>query len=715
MKQFLLISIFLAHTFAVVAEEGMYPLSEIHKLNLKAKGFKISAKEIYNPDGISLVTASVNVGGCSGSFISQEGLIITNHHCAFGAVQQASTLEHDYVTNGMLARTRAEEIPAKGLTCRVIDSYRDVSKEVLAGITDTVDAMDRTKFIEQKIKAIVANTETQNKTIRAEVAEMFAGRTYILFQYKMIKDIRLVYVPPRSIGEFGGEEDNWVWPRHTGDFSFLRAYVGKDGSFAEYSSENIPYTPKKFFKVNPNGVDENDLVFILGYPGRTFRHQTSFYLAYENDIRLPYIQQRYAWMIAQMENAGKNNPEAALMLTSRIKSLANVEKNYRGKLKGFQNIPLLENKRDDERRLQAFIASDAARTKKYGDVLKEIQSVYEEIRSDAQRANILSQISGSAIALSVATSTLKLADQKQKPDLEREPAYMNRNLAALKQHALLSLHNCYAPIDKLFLREILFDAARLPKNKRIAALDTLINGTDTLGSITRFVDSAFVRTKFFDTAFAARALEMKPDEIQKLNDPLLEFARALLPELDAQRNTTRMRDGVLNKYSAKLVEVKQEWMKTDFIPDANSTLRMTFGRVRGYNPADATYFSPITTMRGVIEKNNSGNAEYAAPKQLLEEYKKKNFRRYKHSKLNDVPVAILYDCDTTGGNSGSPVLNAYGELIGVNFDRTFEATVNDYAWNQNYSRSIAVDIRYVLWVTETIGGAGFLLHEMGVQ
>ncbi len=689
------------------AEEGMYPLSEIHKLNLKSKGFKITAKDIYNPNGISLVDASVNVGGCSASFISEEGLIITNHHCVFGAVQQASTVQNDYITKGFIARGREQEIPAKGLTARIIDSYRDVSKEVLLGISDTTDPVERTKIIEKNSKVLVADVEKKQFGVTASVAEMFAGKTYVLFINKVIKDIRLVYVPPRSVGEFGGENDNWVWPRHTGDFSFLRAYVSIDGSPAEYSSANVPFKPKNHFKVNPNGIEENDLVFILGYPGRTFRHQTSYYLEYERDIRLPFTQKRNAWMMAQMEAVGKNNPEIALALTARIKSLANVEKNYRGKLKGMNNLPIIQNKQKEEEALQHYINADPVRKQEYGDVLSGIQSVYTEIRTDAQRGNILSNIIGSSTLLTIGNSLLKLVDERQKPDSARQSAYMEKNLSALKQSYLSSLRSFNRTIDQLFLHEILKDATALTNDQTIESVASLKN-------IRQFIDSTFATTQLTDSAFITKAFMMTPEQLKQINDPMIEFARTLSPEIEFQNTINRKRTGELNRLSAKLVTVKEAWKKLDFIPDANSTLRMTFGRIRGFSPSDATYFSPITTLNGVIEKS-SDEPEYNTPQKIRDLVKKKEYGRYKNKKLNDVPVNILYDMDTTGGNSGSPVLNANGELIGVNFDRAFEATINDYAWNESYSRSIAVDIRYVLWNVEKVGEADFLLKEIGIK
>ena len=327
-------SLFLFLNNAAFTDEGMWPISEIHKLNLQSKGLEISTTEIYNPEGISLIDGICKINGCTGSFVSPDGLILTNHHCAFGAIQDASSKENDYIKNGFLAQNRSQEIEARGYTVRITESYRDVSNNVLSAVSDTMDLAERTKAIEKKIKEIVKETEKQHPGKRAEVAEMFIGKTYVLFSYTYLKDVRLVYAPPRSIGEFGGEIDNWMWPRHTGDFSFMRVYVAPNGSPAEYSPHNKPYHPKKHLQVCPSGVNEEDFVFIFGYPGRTFRHRTSYYLAYQEQIRMPYVEQLYNWQISVMEKISENNRTLALKHLSRIKGRSNTTKNYRGRLNG---------------------------------------------------------------------------------------------------------------------------------------------------------------------------------------------------------------------------------------------------------------------------------------------------------------------------------------------------------------------------------------------
>jgi hypothetical protein len=695
-----------------LADEGMYPISEIHKLNLRVKGLRIDPKAIYNPNGIGLIDAIVQLSGCTGSFISSDGLILTNHHCAFGAVQAASTKENDFVTNGFLAQTRQEEIQARGISARILESYRDVSKDVMSVVNDKMELADRTKAIDKRIKEIVAETEKKYPGKRAEVSEMFAGKTYVLFLSTMLRDVRLVYVPPRSIGEFGGENDNWVWPRHTGDFSFLRAYAAPDGSSSEYSTNNVPYHPKKFLKVNPAGVDEGDFTFILGYPGRTFRHRTSHYLAYEENNRMPYVADLFDWQISTMEAMGKNDRAIALKHDTRIKGLANTMKNYRGKLLGMKRMHLVANKQSEEQLLQHFIDSDPQRKALYGTVLEEIGKVYREMSAHAASELVLDNLRSISTLLGLGFTIYESSLELQKPDLDRLPAYMERNLANTKQGSRQALRNYYEPTDKAFLKHVLMQALALPENQRIDAIDRQFSARSEQ-EIDQTINSAFAQTKLADPEALVAAFGKPVGEIDQIEDSIVRAAKMMYPSYQKLREVRQRREGALSKLSALLVDVKQQYEKTNFIPDANSTLRLTFGRIKGYSPVDATYYKPITTLAGVIEKT-TGKDPYATPQKVLDLYKAKDFGKYKNAKLKDVPVAILYDMDTTGGNSGSPVMNAKGELVGVNFDRAYEATINDYAWSESYSRSIAVDIRYVLWVTEKVGGATHILKELGL-
>lgn len=693
------------------AAEGMYPINAIHQLDLPAAGLEIPVSEIYNPDSLSLVSAIVKLGGCTGSFVSPQGLILTNHHCAFYAAQAASDAEHDYLHDGFIARTRAEEIPAQGFTVRITEAYRDISAELLSVVSDTMNLMTRAEKIKEKKKEMIKSAEAEFPGKKIEISEMFAGHTYVLFVYTYLKDIRLVYVLPPSIGEFGGDVDNWEWPRHTGDFAFMRAYVAPDGSSAEFSKENVPYQPQRFLQVAAEGVNENDFVFLLGYPGRSYRHRTSHFLAFEQEFRLPYTQHFYEWKIGVMQAAGQNDRAVAIQHAARIQSLSNAEKNYRGKLKSFRRLQVLAAKRTEEARLQAFIESDSLRREKYGSVLQEIGEVYADQRETAESEFLLDQLKKSVEIIYLADFVKKAATELSKPDEDRAGKFKSKNWTATLNNLKVRLKNFHEPTDRIFFKEILQRMAQLPEKAKIQELAEI---TESEKSIAEFLQKAYSKTRLKKKDNLLEILKQPPEVIRKIEDPFVDLLKKLEPAQDRVKQRKENRKGALDKLYARLLEAKQEFLQTDFVPDANRTLRFTYGHVRGYSPADAIHFSPITTVTGLLEKN-TGTAPFAVPERMVELVENEKFGRFAHPDLGRVPVALLYDTDTTGGNSGSPIFNARGQLVGVNFDRSFEATINDYTWSPELSRSIGVDIRYILWVTQKFGGADFLLKEMQVE
>ncbi len=594
---------------------------------------------------------------------------------------------------------------------RVTEDYRDVSAEVLAAVTNDMSALERQKAIDKRAKELEAAAEKDSKGLRAEVAEMFAGKTYVLFLYTYLKDVRLVFAPPQSVGNFGGEADNWEWPRHTGDFSFMRAYTAPDGTSATFAKENVPYKPKRFVQVEPQGVVENDVVFLLGYPGRTARHKTASFLKFEQTVRLPTIVGLYQWQIDVMTKAGAQDRSVEIKQASRMRSLGNVEKRSRGQLQGLLRAGIVPQREQQEKQLQSFIDSDPARKLKYGNLLRDIQAVYQEMSEEAPLDLLMTQLRTACRSASFGYFVYDAAVERTKPNLDRESAYMDRNYAESVQKLKVSMSDFHAPIDETLLAGTLQRLSKVPAAHEIPSLKPLLSDPKKIDALAAMLIS---KTKLGELGFIESCLNQSPDQLAKTEDPLLKLIVELHPTFVKLREKDKAHEGRLGQLYGPLIEIKQKFLERDFIPDANGTLRLTSGRVRSYSPADAIIKTPITTLRGVIEKT-TGTDPFITPDAVVEKYKAGTDRRFRSKELDDVPVAILYDTDTTGGNSGSPIFDSRGRLVGVNFDRCFEATINDFAWNSNYSRSIGVDIRYVLWITGVAYGAEHLLTEMGVK
>ncbi len=712
----IIFSLILSFSFllAKAPEEGQYPLSEIKKLDLQKAGLLISRDDIYNPNGISLIDALVKVNGCTGSFVSPEGLIITNHHCAFAGVNAASTPEHNYLEDGFLAQSREKEINAKGYKVKITESYEDVSKIILDAVVGVDDLEERTKLVKKKMRELGEEATDKKNSIEASVSEMFAGQSYILFKYRIIEDVRLVYVPPRTIGEFGGESDNWVWPRHTGDFTFMRAYVAPDGSSAEYSKDNVPYKPKKHLEVNAKGVDEGDFAFVLGYPGRTYRNQPSQFIKFQYTYQLPYISSLYDWTIKLIEAKTEVDEKMELAYSTHIKRLSNTMKNYKGKIQGLRNTQLLKTKQMEEAEIIKFIRTNPVVNDNYKNLFRDLENVYSK-KFELAEANLwFGSLNRLSDDFKLARFIIQYAEEKEKSNSERKTSFKDENI----EKSISKFDNTFKismkSIEKELLIKMLSDAQNFSNSSKIVAIENNLGDQTDKKSISEFVEKNFLSVQITNRDNFDELLKLSIDELKELDNPLIKFSFELHEQYKSIRSENDKIDGALSKLLPQFNEVKKEWKNKLFIPDANGTLRLTYGYIKGYSPKDAIYSSPITTLKGVIEKSYLGS-EYAIPKKLKELYDNKDFGMFYNPKLKSIPVGILYNMDTTGGNSGSPILDANGKLIGVNFDRAYEATINDFAWNDAYSRSIGVDIRYVLWITQKLGGADFLLKEMGVN
>ncbi len=695
-------------------DEGMFPLSELKNIDLQKVGLKIQPIDLYNPNGVSLMDAIVRVGGCTGSFISEDGLIITNHHCAFSFVAAISDTAHDYINNGYLAKNRNDEAQAKGLECKITASYEDVSGRVLQGTQNTNNPLERLDIIAQNVKQITSEENIINKGLQCEISEMFTGRTYVLFRYKLLKDVRLVYVPARSIGEYGGEKDNWVWPRHSGDFAILRAYVAPDGSAANYAINNVAYKPIKHLKVNPKGVKENDFVFVLGYPGRTYRHQPASFYKYHEQYMLKYISNLYDWQIEKMEELGIGNRTLQIKYSAKIKSLANVTKNYKGKLQGFKRSKLTDKKYDDEEQLQAYINNDSKLKTQYGNVIPNINNLYDEIIKFAPRNLWFDQIYAVAPVLNIAATinNYKQAYYALKTDSARAD-FKTKQWQRIKNAVYAQTAKYDETFESAALQKMILDAQTFNSQNEIKAITHFTHKIKDNNALQNKITNLYKHTKLKDAAYITALVNSDLEKLFKVNDGIIKFSAELNTELNFYDEQDRKREGQLNQLMAKYVDAKSLFKQKQFIPDANATLRFTYGTVKGYYPNDANYNTPFTTLKGVIEKED--NTDYELLQIVKDLYANKDFGSLMHPDLNDLPINFLYNLDTTGGNSGSPVMNAWGELIGVNFDRAYTATINDYAWNESYSRSVGCDIRYVLWVIQKVAKANYLINEMGVK
>jgi len=694
------------------AQEGMWLLTQINQLDLNKKGLQIGVSDVYSKDKPSVSDAIVQLGGGTASFVSKDGLLITNHHVAFTALQRASSVNSDYLINGFLATKRSDEIKAPGYKARLLLEMKDVTGEVLEAAKGITDPTEKNKKINEKISKMTDAITKDKDDLDASVSQMYNGKQYILYIHKIFKDIRIVYAPPSSIGNYGGETDNWMWPRHTGDFSFLRVYCASDGSGKEYATDNVPYHPKVWLKVAKDFLKDGDFNFIIGYPGQTTRYRSSTSVYWNEHNNYPFAIKNFQEIIDLCDQLTKGNHEAQLKVASLTKGLANVMKNYQGKVDGMKKTHFYEKKLEFEKEFVKWANGKPGTKTKYADILAKEKAEYVVLEGTKDRDNVFGILQGlSGTPLSVAQQSIYFAQEREKPEDERKPGFSEEAIDQNIEGLQYTYANYFEPVEKALMVRTLKMANELPHNQRITGLEYIFN--DHSNTVEQFVDKAFKASKLVDMNFAKSLFKKSTKELKDLNDPFINMAFSIDPIATEIQNTNE-------KFAANVTDIRKvyldglyEWKGTNMYPDANGTKRFTWGKVRGYRPADAVWYYPFTTLEGVVEKNTDIEP-FNAPAQLADLYNKKDLGKWFNPALKDVPVAFLNQCDITGGNSGSPVLNAKGEICGVAFDGNYESMISDWQYDYALQRCINVDIHYVLFITEKVGKAGFLLDEMGV-
>jgi len=694
------------------ADEGMWMPHQMKNLNLRSLGLQMNPDDLYKKDGTGLMSAVVNLGGGTGEFVSPDGLILTNHHVAYSAIQRASSKEKDYINIGFLALTRGEEIPAQGYQAGVLLGYEDVTAKVNAYFKPGMTPRQRFDAFDKAQKDLIAQGEKAGSDLRCVLASMYSGNFYYFYTFKQIRDVRLVYAPPLDLGNFGGETDNWMWPRHTCDFSFLRAYVAPDGTAADYSPSNIPYKPKVWLRASLDGFKEGDFTFVMGYPGRTYRNYALPELKADTENMAKRIKD-FQDLIRFYEDAGKADKEVEIRYASQVRSLYNGLKNMQGKLEGFQKYDLVAKKAVQEKELLDWINADPARAKKFGGAPAALEAFLARQKAFGARTELLNGIFSGSTVLSQAYNILRAVDELQKPDKDRVPAYQERNLPRLKQGIQLAERGYVFATDREFLKWTIkrLKASHPDESKWPASLKGMVAGAEP--EVGSRIDGMYAQTSLGNAAKRLELLGLKPTQLAAVDDPFLKLAAEMEKELKIVREESKGmgREGADLKmaYEAAILEMK----KGTYPPDANGTIRFTYGPVLGYQPRDAVAYLPQTTVKGVIEKETS-ELPFKVPAKIKDLWKAKDFGRYADTRLGDIPVCFLNTTNITGGNSGSPTLNSKGEQIGIIFDMTYESVVGDYYIIPELQRSISVDIRYVLFVTEKFSGATHIIKEMGL-
>lgn len=701
------------------ADEGMWMPQQLPQVakQLKAAGLKL------DPQSLTKLTefpmgAIVSLGGCSASFVSPMGLVATNHHCVYDSVARNSTPANNILANGFLAKTLAEELPASpGSRIFVTTEVTNVSDKIINTEVAKLTGKARIDAMEKNQKTMIAACEKE-AGFRCSIPSFYGGLEFYLIRQMEIKDVRLVHAPAEGVGKFGGDTDNWMWPRHTGDYGFYRAYVGKDGKPAEYSKDNVPYAPKHVLKLAKDGLKEGDFVMVLGYPGRTNRHRLPSEISYTFDFDYPNFVKNSGQTLAIIANETKDNKDANLKYAGRVANINNYYKNRQGMLDSYAGSDILERKTKEHADLKAWVNANPKNKAEFAADIAAIEEIYNKRDARAKKESFLA--SSSPRFLDTARTLYRLAHEKAKPDAERRTGFQTRDLPRFKA-GIDGVERSYdEKVDKALVLNSLVKYAAAPAAERNANFDNAMGIKDGMSKeqLKALLDTMYAGSQFGDKAFRSAWLNKSVEEFKASNDSFIKAAVAMYDEAMKREAADLETMGNTQKAYASYMKAKIAYMKSKgqaVYPDANSTLRVTFGKVasRPFG-ADGTTWTAFTTVKGVAAKA-TGTGEFNAPANQLAAIKAKNFGNYVDPLLKTVPVNYLATLDITGGNSGSAALNAKGEFIGLAFDGTLDSIIADWDYNKASSRSIQVDLRYMLWQMKHVDKADNLLKEMGAE
>jgi hypothetical protein len=681
---------------------------------LKRLGLAIDPALLSDPKS-SLLASVVNLNGCSASFVSADGLVVTNHHCATGALQKNSTPTANLLKSGILAKTRADERSSgPGSRLSVLSKMTEVTEQVRPALLKVTDDRARTLELERLQKELVANCEQGRRDVRCGFVSLYEGLRYFVIETLELRDVRIVYAPAESIGNFGGEVDNWRWPRHCGDVAFFRAYVGKDGLPADYSPDNVPYRPAAHLKLATSALSEGDLVLVTGYPGHTSLLTPAVEMRQIETLVYPEQLAMFDAYLAMLAQVTKGDAELAIKATGRRRGFDNYRTKRRGELEGMQREGLLAKKLEEQAALEAFIAADPERAKRYGSVLSELDAAFAEQAATREADTALERELLLPRLLWAAYRIARMADERQKPDNERDPSYQQRNLARLEDE-LKSLPASYDPkLDRAFLKLALERDLARDANHRTPALAIIAGKSPNEAAITAAISKLYDKTKLGDEQLRLDLFEKAtPAQLARHADPVVRLMSKLYPFFRAVEDRRKRFEGKLLLLKPRYLEALLAFKGGAVAPDANGTLRVAYGTVKKAPPGTPGSNLGAFTSLGQIPGKTTGQEPFDTPAKLLAAVKEGPTSRFAERSIGDVPVDFLSDVQITNGNSGSATLNAKGELVGLAFDGTYESVASDWLYTDE-TRSIHVDLRYVLFLLQSVEHADALLEELGV-